>query len=61
MPYIEFSNPVSVKTSPTLPKATPFSMKSIFSDNAKVCYKTNCMSYGGIGTVRNGRAKIRKT
>lgn len=60
MPYIEFSNPVST-TPKTRALPTTFSMKSIFSDNSKVCYKDNCMSYGGIGTVRNGRAKIRKT
>ena len=61
MPYIEFSNPVSVRTSPTLPPAIPFSMKSIFSNNAQVCQKPHCLSYGGVGTIRNGRAKVRKT
>lgn len=59
--YIEFSNPVSVKFSKTLPPTSPFSMKSLFSNNAQVCYKSHSLSYGGVGTMRNARAKARKT
>ena len=59
--YIEFSNPVSIQFSKTLPPTPPFSMKSIFSNNAQVCYKPHSLSYGGIGTMRNARVKARKT
>lgn len=59
--YIEFSNPVPFRFSNTLPPTSPFSMKSIFSNNAQVCYKNHNLSYGGIGTMRNSRVKSRKT
>lgn len=56
--YIEFSNPVSVKFSSTLPTTSRFSMKSLFSDNSIVCYKQHSLSYGGIGSVRNSRVNV---
>jgi len=59
--YIEFSNPVSVKTSPILPRVSRFSMQSFFSDNSAVCYKKHNLYYGGVGTVRNARKKAWKT
>ena len=61
MPYIEFSNPVRFSFSKTLPQPPAFSMKSLFSNNAQVCYKPHSLSYGGVGTMRNSRAKARKT
>lgn len=59
--YIEFSNPVRMQFSKTLPTPPPFYMKSIFSDNSKVCYKNHNLSYGGIGTMRNSRVKSKRT
>lgn len=59
--YIEFSNPVPFRISNTLPQTSPFSMKSLFSNNAQVCYKPHSLSYGGIGSMRNSRVKSRKT
>jgi hypothetical protein len=35
-------------------------MKSLFSDNSRVCYKPHSLSYG-VGTMRNARTKGRKT
>ena len=61
MPYIEYSNPIPFSFSRTLPPTPAFSMKSLFSDNSRVCYKPHSLSYGGIGTMRNARAKGRKT
>ena len=58
--YIEFSNPVRFQFSKTLPPANPFSMKSLFSDNSKVCYKPGSFGLGGVGTVRNSRMKANK-
>ena len=57
--YIEFSNPVSVKTSSKLPKQ--MSMNIMFTDNSKVCYKPHSLSIGGVGTVRNSRSKSYRT
>lgn len=60
--YIEFWNPLIIQRSKTLPKIPPRTMsKGLFSDNALVCYKPGTISYGGVGTVRNGRAKYLKT
>jgi hypothetical protein len=60
--YIQFSNPVQFQFSRTLPTTRPgFSMKSIFSNNAQVCYKEHSLSYGGVGSMRNSRAIARKT
>ena len=59
--YIEFSNPVRFEFSRTLPTPLILSMKSTFSNNAQVCYKPHSLSYGGIGSMRNSRAKARKT
>jgi len=65
-PYIHFTgNAIStsfVKSSsvlPTLPKK--FAMKSIFSNNANVCYKPHSLPTGGIGSVRNHHAKGKRT
>lgn len=58
--YIQFSNPVSVKTSPILP-TTKLTMKSLFTDNSLVCYKNHNLSYGGVGTVKNARKKAFRT
>lgn len=54
MPYIEYP-----KTVPLAPKPANFFSMNIPS--TQVCNKPNCMSYGSIGSIRNGRAKIRKT
>jgi hypothetical protein len=35
--------------------------KPIFSNNALVFYKAHSLSYGGIGTVRNHRHKMKLT
>ncbi len=59
--YIQFTNPVSVPFSKTLPHRTSLSMKSVFSNNAQVCYKQHSLSYGGIGTRKNSRIIARKT
>ena len=59
--YIQFTNPVSIPFSKTLPTTNPLSMTSLFSNNAQVLYKPNSLSYGGVGTIRNGRVKVRKT
>lgn len=39
----------------------PFSMTSLFTNNALVYYKPHSLASGGIGTVRNCRHKSRKT
>jgi len=36
-------------------------MKTVFSDNSRVHYKPGSLAAGGIGTVRNSRAKGKKT
>ena len=59
--YIEFSNPVSVQFTRKLPAVKPFMMKSLFTDNSKVCYKPGSLAPGGVGTVRNSAIKSRKT
>ena len=46
---------------PVVPSGRQWSMKSIFSDNAQVYYKPGSLSYGGVGTTRNSRAKWKKT
>jgi hypothetical protein len=70
MPYIEFSNPVSVKTSPTLPTVSAnatdpqikwFTMKSLFSNNAQVIHKSATNYGGGVGTVSNASRKSKYT
>jgi hypothetical protein len=70
MPYIEFSNPVSVKTSPVLPNVpvSPidpqikwFTMKSLFSNNAQVIHKSRTNFGGGVGTVSNSGRKAKYT
>ena len=38
-----------------------FSMKSLFTNNAQVYYKSHSLASGGIGTVKNCRYKARKT
>lgn len=44
MPYrIDFSNPVSVRTSPNMPVVKPFSMKSLLS---RVVYKKGSLPSG---------------
>lgn len=62
MPYIQFSDPVKIDRPRTLPiLPTPFSMKSIFSDNSLVCYKPGSLAPGGVGTVKNSRHKAKFT
>lgn len=62
MPYrIDFSNPVSVRTSPNMPVVKPFSMKSLFTDNSRVVYKKGSLPSGGVGTVRNATRKGQRT
>jgi hypothetical protein len=65
-PYIHFTgHAVStsfVKASPILPTLPKnFAMKSIFSNNANVCYKPHSLPTGGIGSVRNHHAKGKRT
>jgi hypothetical protein len=60
--YIHFkSNPVKNITSPIFPQAKRFSMKSLFSNNAQVLYKSHSLSIGGSGTVVNSRTKAKRT
>ena len=62
MPFIEFSNPILITTSPTLPVVpVKYRMKSLFSNNAQVCYKLHNQSGGGVGTVKNARHIGQKT
>jgi hypothetical protein len=70
MPYIEFSNPVSVKMSPVLPnvlmspsdpKIKWFTMKSLFSNNAQVIHKSRTNFGGSVGTVSNSGRKAKYT
>jgi len=70
MVYIEFQNPVSVKTSNTLPLVLPnpqnppikwYTMKSLFSDNSRVCQKPRMNFGGGVGTVSNSGRKSKYT
>jgi len=60
MPYIQFSNPVSVQTSPVLPQISRFSMKSLFSNNSNVCYKAGTYTVRS-GTVRNSSTTSKRT
>lgn len=61
-PYIYFSNPVSIQNRNVLPVVPKMTMQSLFSDNSMVCYKPGSLaSCGGANTVRNSRAKARKT
>jgi len=64
MPFIHFGPKAnnfgrSSSKLPTLPNR--FTMKSIFSNNAAVCYKPHSLAPGGVGTVRNSGLKSRKT
>lgn len=58
--YIEFSNPVSIKTVQTV-QVPRFAMKSIFSDNSLVYYKKHSLSTSGAGTVRHSSLKGKRT
>ena len=61
-PYIYFSNPVSITNSNVLPIASKMTKQSLFSDNSLVYYKSDSLaSCGGANTVRNSRAKARRT
>lgn len=61
-PYIYFSNPVSISNRNILPVVPQMRMQSLFSDNSLVCYKPGSLApCGGANTVRNSRAKARKT
>jgi len=59
--YIQFGNPVSMTFSRTVPVTAPFMMKSMFTDNSKVVYKTGSLASGGVGTVVNSRRKWKYT
>jgi hypothetical protein len=60
--YIYFSNPITIQNRNALPVVQPNSMQSLFSDNSLVAYKRGSLaSCGGANTVRNSRAKGRKT
>jgi hypothetical protein len=58
--YIQFWNPVPGITSKTLPKPRAFSMKSLFSDNSRVCYKAGSLSMGTATSVRNASVKSKR-
>jgi hypothetical protein len=57
--YIQFTNPVSVKFTRSVPPR--FSMTPLFSDNSLVYYKHGSLASGGIGTVKNSGHKAKKT
>jgi hypothetical protein len=64
--YIHFTGHATstgfVKTSPVLPTLPKnFAMKSIFSNNANICYKPHSLPTGGVGSVRNHHAKGKRT
>lgn len=39
----------------------PFSLRSLFSNNAQVYYKPHSLAAGGVGGVKNCRHKAKKT
>ena len=51
----------SIPKTANTPQVKWFTMKTLFSDNANVYYKTHSLSSGGVGTVRNSSAKSHKT
>ena len=61
--YIEFSNPVPMNYSKTVPvtKPYPFMMKSLFTDNSQVVYKQGSLASCGVGSVRNSSHKGKHT
>jgi len=60
--YVEVGNPVSIQFQNTVPATRPFMMKSLFSNNANVLYKSGSGSSGtGSSGVRNLGAKSRRT
>ena len=61
MPHIDFSNPVSMTFSRTVPVTPAFMMKSLFTDNSRVVYKAGSLASGGVGTVTNSRRKWKYT
>ena len=61
MPYIQYTNPVSVRTSKLMPVTSSMSMQSLFTDNSKVVYKKGSLPSGGVGTVRNATIKANRT
>ena len=66
MTYIEFTNPVSVPFTRINPPVLPryfrtYPKTMLFSDNSRVVYKQHSLAPGGIGTVKNSRAKAHKT
>ena len=66
MTYIEFTNPVSVPFTRINPPVLPpyfrtYPKTMLFSDNSLVVYKQHSLAPGGIGTVKNNRAKANKT
>ena len=61
LPYVEFSSPVKMKYSRTVPVLPRFTMTSLFSDNSRVVYKQGSLASGGVGTVSNSRHKGKKT
>ena len=60
LPYIYFTNPNSITNSSRLPSVPRLSMKSLFSDNAMVCYKPGSLATGTAGTVRNASVKSKR-
>jgi len=63
MPYIQFSNPVSVQfrmwPAPSANLAKTLG-KPLFTDNSLVYYKPGSLSAGGVGSVRNIGVKSRR-
>jgi len=69
--YVEFNTPFRINFAKTLPEPSSdylagvpqikcFTMKSIFSDNSRVCYKPGSFG-GGVGTVVNRASKKNRT
>ena len=61
---LSFSNPVSLSSSynrtlPTVPASIAF-RKSMFANNAQVCYKVGSLG-SGVGGVTNARRKMKRT
>lgn len=59
--YIQFSNPVIMQFSTSLPPIKTGYMRSLFTDNSQVYYKRHSLPSGGVGTVVNSGRKAKRT